>query len=71
MRLVPFVKLVAAAISVTTIAACGGGGDSSASAVGPSGYTVESGVAQKGPLAQGSSIFINELTSGTLKPNGK
>ena len=48
------------------LVACGGGGDSPSS-----GFTVDSGVAQKGPLAIGSNIFINELSTGTYQPNGK
>ena len=45
---------------------CGGGEDLSFY-----GYKVESGVAQKGPLLQGSVIFINELNASSYKPNGK
>ena len=56
------------AIVVLTLSACGGGNSSSSDS---DGYTVESGVAQKGPLAQGSNIFINELSTGTYLPNGK
>ena len=48
------------------ISSCGGGGEGALP-----GYTVETGVAQKGPLAQGSVIFVNELAATTYQPNGK
>ena len=37
----------------------------------PNGYTVESGLAQKGPLLQGSQITINELSSPNFQPTGR
>jgi hypothetical protein len=60
------IKCILAATTLALLAACGGGGDFDADS-----YTVESGVAQKGPLAQGSVVTVDELTSTTLKPNGK
>jgi len=56
--------------TVLALTACGGGGDSVAVSD-AGGYTVESGVAQKGPLARGSAIWVNELAASTYKPNGK
>ena len=61
------IQMIFAAASVVFLAACGGG-DAVSDA---GGYMVESGVAQKGPLAQGSVVTVDELTSATLKPNGK
>ena len=63
------VSLLLSAMALA-LSACGGGGEGAA-AGGAIGYTVESGVAQKGPLAQGSNVFINELSAGTYLPNGK
>jgi len=63
-------KLAVAAVAAALLTACGGGGDSVAVSD-AGGYTVESGVAQKGPLAQGSVVTVDELTSTTLQPNGK
>jgi len=37
----------------------------------PNGYTVESGLAQKGPLLQGSQITINELSTPNFQPTGR
>ena len=59
-------KTIAACAAAVVIAGCGGGGNDQAA-----GYTVDSGAAQKGPLAQGSAVFVNELTAATLQPNGK
>lgn len=56
---------MAACATMAVIAGCGGGGDDQA------GYTVDTGAAQKGPLAQGSAVFVSELASDTLQPNGK
>jgi serine/threonine-protein kinase len=61
------VLMFATALALT---ACGGG-DYSVAVSDDGGYTVESGVAQKGPLAQGSAIWVNELAATTFKPNGK
>jgi hypothetical protein len=57
---------IAALAIVSLIIGCGGGGDGEAE-----GYTVDSGAAQKGPLAQGSVVLINELNTATLRPSGK
>ena len=34
------------------------------------GYTIDSGLAQKGPLIRGSSVTINSLITSTLQPSG-
>jgi len=34
------------------------------------GFTIDSGLAQKGPLIRGSSVTINALSTSTLKPSG-
>lgn len=52
-----------------TLAGCGGGTGDNVSQT-DSGYLVESGVVQKGPLTRGSSISINEIDSVTLAPLG-
>ncbi len=55
---------------VAALAACGGGGEGSVQQT-SDGYLVESGLAQKGPLARGSVVTLNELDSIALAPNGK
>lgn len=62
-------NLLATCVAVALVAGCGGGSapDNSAAEA----YTVDSGVAQKGPLAQGSVVWINELARTTYQPNGK
>lgn len=61
-----FDRLVLAALSIVfALSGCGGGADAVSS------YQVESGVAQKGALLQGSYITINELSSNTYSQNGK
>jgi lysophospholipase L1-like esterase len=62
------------------LAACGGGGSGDGGAPGPAvstpahnvvaEYTVEAGVAQKGPLLRGSIVTLNELSPLTLQPAG-
>jgi hypothetical protein len=62
-------------VAALMLAACGGGGGSSGpGATGPTGnspptppattYTAGSGVAQKGPLAQGATVTVQELDAG-------
>lgn len=52
-------------IAVFVLTGCGGGSDTVSS------YQVQSGVAQKGALLQGSDITINELSWNTYLQNGK
>ena len=58
-------------ILLGTLASCGGGNSGGTVNQTAEGYTVDSGVVQKGPLVQGSSVTINELNPTTLQPNGK
>lgn len=64
-------KLAVAALAAVLLTACGGGGGDGVAVSDAGGYTVESGVAQKGPLAQGSAIWVNELAATTYTPNGR
>jgi uncharacterized protein YjdB len=52
------------------IASCGGAGGGTTSPPPPITYAAKSGVAQKGPLIQGSTVTAQELDS-TLSPTGK
>lgn len=55
---------------IAMLQGCGGGGGSTVAET-ADGYTVSSGVAQKGPIGRGGVVTINELTAATLAPNGK
>ena len=57
--------LFATIVTILFVSGCGGGGDSISS------YQVNSGVAQKGALLQGSEVTINELSWNTYVQNGK
>ena len=70
MPLLNTVKFAIAALAGLVLTACGGG-DGAAIANQPSSFTVESGLAQKGPLIQGSQITINELSFSTFQPSGR
>ncbi|MDH4478584.1 MAG: NHL repeat-containing protein [Rhodoferax sp.] len=63
--------LIATGIAATMLTACGGGGSEARVSHTDQGYTVDSGLAQKGPLVRGSGITLSELTASTLQPNGK
>lgn len=66
-----FLRLIALGTLVCVTACGGGGGGSSGSSPGPSTtYSAEGGVAEKGPLVQGSTVTAQEL-SATLSPTGK
>lgn len=56
--------------SIFMISSCGGGNAVTVRQT-SSGYQVQSGVAQKGPLSRGSVVTVNELDSQTLAPTGK
>jgi len=53
-----------------SLALTGCGNDSSTVHEVADGYTIDSGLAQKGPLIRGSSVTINSLSTSTLKPSG-
>jgi len=63
-------NLVLAAVAAVVLTACGGG-DGAAVINQPSSFTAQSGLAQKGPLMQGSQITINELAYSTFQPSGR
>lgn len=51
--------------SLALLAGCGGGEQIEDA------WQISSGLAQKGPMLRGSMVTLNELSSGTLQPNGK
>lgn len=57
-------KIALSALLVTALSACGGGGSNS------TGNPVQGGVAQKGPLINGSALTVKELDTD-LSPTGK
>jgi cyclophilin family peptidyl-prolyl cis-trans isomerase len=61
---------LAALLCGLALAGCGGGGGDGAVQVTAAGYTVDSGVVQKGPLLRGSLVSVNELNPTTLQPAG-
>ncbi|OGB71068.1 MAG: hypothetical protein A2486_08120 [Burkholderiales bacterium RIFOXYC12_FULL_65_23] len=63
-------KMGLAVTLAAVLAGCGGGGDGQVQQT-ADGYLVDSGLAQKGPLARGSVVTLNELAVNTLAPNGK
>ncbi|MEO0002733.1 MAG: hypothetical protein RLZZ22_425 [Pseudomonadota bacterium] len=54
---------------IAALAACGGGDDLVRQTA--DGYLIDSGLAQKGPLARGSVVTLNELDATALAPNGR
>lgn len=62
-------SLAITALLASALAGCGGGSDSSVHAT-ASGYTVEVGLAQKGPLQRGAWVSVNELDPRSLQPVG-
>ena len=69
-RLRPTALACTSLILGVMLSGCGGGSSGDAVTQTDSGYQVASGVAQKGPLARGSWISINELNPNTLAPVG-
>ena len=64
-------KIIACVLLLLAVTACGGGGGGGGvSPAPPPSYIVSSGVAQKGPLQNGSTVTAQELTSA-LSPTGK
>jgi hypothetical protein len=59
-----------ALLGAALVAGCGGGSDSAVSQTSSGGYQVSSAVVQKGPLAHGSWVSVNELNAATLLPVG-
>ena len=65
--------VVAFAASCSVLTACGGGGGGNGNATGntpPTTYSAVSGVAQKGPLQQGSTVTAQSLDA-SLSPSGQ
>ncbi len=59
-----------AAVAGAFISACGGGGDTGTVRQTATGFTVDGGLAQKGPLVLGSSVRVNELSGTSYMPAG-
>jgi len=68
-RLRPTARASMALTLGAALSGCGGAAGEAATQT-ETGYQVESGVAQKGPLTMGSSVSINELNAATLVPLG-
>ncbi len=62
-------KLLVAALAVALLTACGGG-DGGVVSQTSTGFLVDGGVAQKGPLLKGSHVWIDELNPLTYAPAG-
>lgn len=71
----PFIITIIIVSFLCVLSACGGGeaGGNGLTEANPAGngYTVQSGLAQKGPLMQGSQITINELSTPNFQPTGR
>jgi|GEM_PF-265150 len=63
------IRLALSALSIVVLSACGGGTSSTVSQTG-TGFTVEGGLAQKGPLLKGSRVTIAELNPLNYQPSG-
>jgi hypothetical protein len=63
-----FLHVLLASLAAAALTACGGG-DGTVHQTG-SGFTVDAGLAQKGPLVRGSSVRINELNPLNYMPAG-
>jgi len=62
-------RLALIALAAVVLSACGGG-DGGVVSQTSTGFTVEGGVAQKGPLLKGSHVWIDELNYQTYAPTG-
>ena len=63
------IRLALSALSIVVLSACGGGTSSTVSQT-STGFTVEGGLAQKGPLLKGSRVTIAELNPLNYQPSG-
>lgn len=63
------INLALGALSLVVLTACGGGSSSTVSPT-PTGFRVEGGLAQKGPLLKGSRVSIAELNPLNYAPAG-
>ena len=64
------IRLGLSALSIVVLSACGGGTSSTVSQT-SGGFTVEGGLAQKGPLLKGSRLTISELSPLNYQPSGR
>jgi hypothetical protein len=64
------IRLALSALSIVVLSACGGGTSSSTVSQTSTGFTVEGGLAQKGPLLKGSRVTISELNPLNYQPSG-
>jgi hypothetical protein len=65
------IRLALSALSIIVLSACGGGGTGSTVSQTSAGFTVEGGLAQKGPLLKGSRVTISELNPLNYQPSGR
>ena len=63
------IPIALSAFSALVLTACGGGSSSTVSQT-PTGFSVEGGIAQKGPLLKGSRITVAELNPLNYMPSG-
>lgn len=63
------IRLALSALGIIVLSACGGGTGSTVSQTG-SGFSLEGGLAQKGPLLKGSRVTIAELNPLNYQPSG-
>jgi len=64
------IRLALSALSIVVLTACGGGTSNSTVSQTSTGFTVEGGLAQKGPLLKGSRVTISELNPLNYQPSG-
>jgi hypothetical protein len=63
------IRLALSALSIVVLSACGGGSDSTVSQT-STGFSVEGGLVQKGPLLAGQRVTIAEVNPLTYNPAG-
>ena len=64
------IRLALSALGIIVLSACGGGTGSTVSQT-DSGFSLEGGLAQKGPLLKGSRVTIAELNPLNYQPSGR